>query len=307
MSNDHIVLGPKAIEALSGLGAGFTTTLVSHPLDFIKLRMQLDTKSPTQYQAFKSICHALSQSSVTASDRLSTAKLVKNIYRGVGPNIVGSTTAWGLYFTFYREYKNAMLDFTNHTYNDSNLNSAEYLMCAFCAGWTTSLLTNPIWVIKTRMIAKSRDAPGAYRSIWDGIKNIYRYEGILGYYKGLSPALLNVAQGALQFAIYDTFKHHIILKQGEKPRDLSTFEYLYASAISKMTATVSLYPLQVIRSRLQVNSSNKTTSARSIAWKIITEEGFRGLYKGLLANLFRVVPATCITFTVYENMRQYLS
>ncbi len=35
-------------------------------------------------------------------------------------------------------------------------------------------------------------------------------------------------------------------------------------------------------------------------------EGSRGFYKGLLPSLFRVVPACCITFVVYEHMMHWL-
>lgn len=35
-------------------------------------------------------------------------------------------------------------------------------------------------------------------------------------------------------------------------------------------------------------------------------EGARGFYKGLQASIFRVVPATMITFLVYENVSYYL-
>ncbi|VEU22517.1 DEKNAAC103380 [Brettanomyces naardenensis] len=299
-------LGPNAVETVAGLAAGFITTTVSHPLDFIKLRMQLDVVSATQWKAFTKICRDLITTSSTTNGITSPRKLIHNIYRGVGPNLLGSTTAWALYFTFYREYKNLMLDYMHSERIDSNLNSGQYLLCAFGAGWTTSLATNPIWVIKTRMISTSRATPGAYTSIIDGIRQIYRREGFKGYYKGLSPALLNVSQGALQFSIYDTTKHHLILKKGRKENDLTTLEYLYASATSKMIATISLYPLQVIRSRLQVNSGRKFESATNLVRRMTKEEGFKAFYKGVVANLIRVVPATCITFAVYENTRRYL-
>ena len=35
-------------------------------------------------------------------------------------------------------------------------------------------------------------------------------------------------------------------------------------------------------------------------------EGFRGFYKGLKPNLVRVVPATAITFVVYENVWHFV-
>ena len=35
-------------------------------------------------------------------------------------------------------------------------------------------------------------------------------------------------------------------------------------------------------------------------------EGFKGFYKGIVPNLLRVIPATAITFVVYENVSRAL-
>ena len=36
------------------------------------------------------------------------------------------------------------------------------------------------------------------------------------------------------------------------------------------------------------------------------EEGYRGFYRGLGTNLIRVLPGTCVTFVVYENIAHFL-
>ena len=36
--------------------------------------------------------------------------------------------------------------------------------------------------------------------------------------------------------------------------------------------------------------------------KTWAEEGVRGFYRGLGTNLVRVLPGTCVTFVVYENL-----
>jgi solute carrier family 25 folate transporter 32 len=41
------------------------------------------------------------------------------------------------------------------------------------------------------------------------------------------------------------------------------------------------------------------------AKKIAQAEGYVGFYKGLAPSVFRVLPGTCITFLVYENLTQY--
>ncbi|KAH3663838.1 hypothetical protein OGAPHI_005241 [Ogataea philodendri] len=282
------LLGSRSIETVSGLTAGFITTLISHPLDFLKLRLQLDTTSKTQLESFRQIRNKLLLDS-SANGVVQRSQLIRNIYRGVGPNLLGSTTAWGLYFSFYGEYKSLL---TASTQPAQSLGSSQYLMCAFAAGWSTSIFTNPIWVIKTRMISTSRASPGAYLSIKDGVLQIYKKEGVSGFYRGLSPALLSVSQGALQFSIYDTLKAHL---SGPSVH-LNTSQYLYASAVSKMISTVVFYPLQVVRSRLQIKHGRYgMVYAAKEVW---TREGLFGFYKGVFANLIRVVPATCITFAV---------
>jgi hypothetical protein len=35
-------------------------------------------------------------------------------------------------------------------------------------------------------------------------------------------------------------------------------------------------------------------------------EGVRGFYKGLGSNILRVLPATCVTFVVYESLAAWL-
>lgn len=297
------------IEAVAGLTSGMVTTLAAHPLDFIKLRLQLDTSNRPQWESFVRIYNHLISISSTNSGSLSFSKLTRNLYRGLGPNLIGSTTSWGMYFAFYRQYKNIILGmngFPNDSY--ANLKSWHYLTSAFAAGWSTSIITNPIWVIKTRMISTDRGSKNAYNSIWHGIKQIYNNEGIVGFYRGITPALFNVAQGAVQLSIYDLLKNYKLqnrLIEGNGER-LDTFEYLYLSAISKMVATCVFYPLQVIRARLQV-SVGTLEGPIQLTTSLFRQEGTKGFYKGLPANLCRVVPATCLTFVVYEETKHLLS
>jgi solute carrier family 25 (mitochondrial folate transporter), member 32 len=81
-----------------------------------------------------------------------------------------------------------------------------------------------------------------------------------------------------------------------------------------MTASVATYPHEVIRTRLQVqrhllakgqgiNSAPLVPESHSQRYKgviktgakIVTDEGWRGLYKGLSINLVRTVPNSAIT------------
>jgi solute carrier family 25 (mitochondrial folate transporter), member 32 len=84
---------------------------------------------------------------------------------------------------------------------------------------------------------------------------------------------------------------------------------MIASAIAKAAASVVAYPHEVLRARFQYqlkSDSSHYTSLREACHRIHLEEGIRGFYKGLTANLCRVVPSSAVTFLVYEFVVNHL-
>lgn len=189
----------------------------------------------------------------------------------------------------------------------------------YIKGVLTAILTNPIWVIKTRMLSTGQRAPGAYSSMTAGIRKIYRDEGIKGFYRGLTPSLFGVTHGALQFMAYEQLKRYrsrtavapppdaMPESALEQTRELTNMDYLALSGLSKVFAGSVTYPYQLLRARLQTYDAAGTY--RGVGDAIVQtwrKEGFVGFYKGLGPNLLRVLPSTWITFLVYENVRIYL-
>ncbi|TFY66298.1 hypothetical protein EVG20_g4790 [Dentipellis fragilis] len=307
--------------AVAGLGAGVVAVLCMHPLDLLKVKFQVATESP-KGGVGKAIWAALSN--------IKEREGWRGLYRGVGPNIVGNASSWGLYFLFYNQLKQRV----SGDNPDMPMSAGQYLLCSAEAsphpssparadailmlvpGAVTAILTNPIWVVKVRMFTSTADSPTAYRGLWDGFKTIYHHEGIKGLYRGTSLALFGVSNGALQFMTYEEMKRWAFerkKKQFQKagkaytPDDdkLSNTAYTIMSGSSKLAALTATYPYQVVRSRLQNVSEYTTSENRSMttivksAWK---NEGVAGFYRGLGTNLVRVLPGTCVTFVVYENL-----
>ena len=129
-------------------------------------------------------------------------------------------------------------------------------------------------------------------------------EGWPSLYKGLGPSLLGITHVAVQFPLYEHLK--TILKRNEKKK-LSNQDILFASSFSKMIASLSTYPHEVIRTRLQtqVAHSNHLDKAKyrsliQASRVIYKEEGMLGFYKGLFTNLLRTVPASAMSLLIYE-------
>ncbi|KAL9933153.1 hypothetical protein V8E36_007871 [Tilletia maclaganii] len=169
--------------------------------------------------------------------------------------------------------------------------------------------------------APASGSAGAYNTLWSSLRHIYATEGIRGLWKGAGLALVGVSNGAIQFATYEQLKRwrtkatlaKMQAKQGGDPSkvvlaeetsvQLPNFEYVVISGSAKMIAITITYPYQVVRSRIQNHSTahlypNIPTCIRLT----YANEGLRAFYKGMAANAFRILPGTCVTFVVYENV-----
>ncbi|KAI9826807.1 MAG: hypothetical protein M1832_005745 [Thelocarpon impressellum] len=288
MTERHAAPPTPLVETAAGFSAGIVSTAAVHPLDIIKTRLQLNPSSS-------------SSSNLGASLRI-TRDIVRNegslrgLYRGFTPNALGSSVSWGLYFLFYSSLKTTLA--THHARRDDgigsrSLSSGEYFLASAAAGLATAAATNPIWVLKTRMLASGRAAPGAYRGVAHGARLILATEGIKGFYRGLTPSLLGVSHGAVQFALYERLRnwrsrshavprsdsaHHI---DSHTRKDLSNTDTLLISAVAKVAAGTLTYPFQLVRARLQTYDADATyRSTGDAVRRTWTREGLGGFYKG---------------------------
>ncbi|MCJ1248332.1 hypothetical protein MMC30_005549 [Trapelia coarctata] len=288
-------LPPSLIETIAGFTAGIATTIAVHPLDLIKTRLQVDrTSSSLPGSSPRVIRHILQNEGGVSA-----------LYRGLGPNLVGNSVSWGLYFLWYDKVKRGIARYRG---GGQSLSYYDYFLASGTAGLLTAVCTNPIWVIKTRMLSTSATHTGAYTSILDGTRRIYRTDGLPGFYRGLVPSLFGISHGALQFMAYEQLKILGTTRLPKGQHELSNLDTLVSSGLSKIFAGSITYPYQVIRARLQTYDAEVMyRSARDAVGQVWRREGLRGFYKGLGPNLLRVVPSNCVTFLVYENTRGYLS
>lgn len=284
------MLSYRQKEALLGFSAGTLSTIVNHPLDVVKIRLQLDAKLPSQLEAFNSVLQSLRGGKRTAT--------IRNIYRGLPINLIGNAASWGLYFTIYNDLKKTI---------DLGSNYQTYLGCSLLTGLLVAFITNPIWVLKTRLLSTNKNFPNAYKSTWDGIVSIYKNEGPTAFFRGFTPSLVLVCQGALYFTLYDSLKHHRRLQT-----ELSFWDYLAMTLSAKIVSTCVFYPFQLFKSRLQSYNFQLESIGlakmgfREVVKKTYKNEGVAGFYKGLYVNLARTLPAACVTFMTYEYVKKAL-
>ncbi|KAJ8920403.1 hypothetical protein NQ315_005269 [Exocentrus adspersus] len=279
---------------VAGISGGVTSTVILHPLDVIKIRFAVNDGRLHKTPKYNGIINAFTT--------ILHKEGVKGLYRGLTPNVWGAGSSWGLYFLFYNAIKTHM----QKGDTDIQLPASTHLLAASEAGLMTLLITNPLWVVKTRLCLQFDTSTQAYNGMMDALVKIYKTDGVKGYYKGFIPGVFGVSHGAVQFMVYEEMKKYYSHYYNQPlSAKLGTIEYLTFAAISKLIAVSVTYPYQVVRARLQ-NQHYQYQGVLDCVKQTWRYEGWRGFYKGLGTNLIRVTPATMITFLTYENVSHLL-
>jgi adenine nucleotide transporter 17 len=127
------------------------------------------------------------------------------------------------------------------------------------AGSATVLITNPIWVVNTRMT----------------FLKIIREDGPGRLFAGVLPALVLVINPILQYTIFEQLKQVL-----EKRRKVTATDSFLLGALGKLAATSITYPYITVKSRAHVATGEGREGMTASLKRIVREEGVAGLYGG---------------------------
>lgn len=249
-----------------------------------------------------------SDSLMSACARVYREEGLASFWRGNFTSCVHRFPYSAINFTVY----SALHGFVNDSLDVEERPSSR-LVCGAVAGATACIACYPLDLVRTRLTVQSSDY---YRGIMHCLSRIVQEEGPLGLYKGLGMSLfVSVPSLAISFSVYGTIKHSLV--SADRPfaslvtgtaqhKSLSTYGSCLAGAASGITASLILFPADVIRRRMQVRTEGRNRRVLKEFLRIIRNEGFRGLYRGILPEVLKVSPMVGIQFTVYENIIRLL-
>ncbi|CAJ2674145.1 unnamed protein product [Trifolium pratense] len=331
---------------LAGAGGGIIAQILTYPLQAVNTRQQTERTLKKNKQSLlpQSSNTTTTDSSSSPGFFVQIFQVIGNegwggLYSGLKPSLLGTAASQNkaVAIAAARKLKG---------HGDGTVGMFGWLVVAAIAGSLNVLFTNPIWVLVTRMQTHNQaerkimeekkellrkaasESMLAGSTLEDRLEElnstkpkpfgtihaaneVYNEAGIVGFWKGVIPALIMVCNPSIQFMIYESSLKRLRAKRSAKKQgntSITALEVFIVGAIAKLGATVTTYPLLVVKSRLQAkqeiggSNSLRYSGTFDAILKMIRYEGLPGFYKGMSTKIVQSVFAASVLFMVKEEL-----
>ena len=251
---------------------GFISQGLTWPMEYLKTTKQLPRYSKS------SILNTLITDVKTNG--------ITTVYRGIAPQLISSIPRSAIRFTVYENLSNKLKD------ENENLSNGKKFFSGLVAGGIEAVtVMTPAEVIKVQTINKGISVPNV-------IKNIYKENGILGFYKGgLETTLRQGTTQGISFLVYDKSK-----KIYERNHYIDNYSGVLAGMTGGTMAVLVNNPIDAIKTYKQCDGVSRNLI--TIGKEILEAKGFKGFYNGAALRISRVAPLHGITFFTYEWLKK---
>ncbi|KAK4985334.1 Mitochondrial succinate-fumarate transporter [Elasticomyces elasticus] len=292
-----------ATNLIAGGGAGMTEALVCHPLDTIKVRMQLSRRARAPGVKRRGF--------VQTGVEIVKRETPLGLYKGLGAVMTGIVPKMAIRFTSYEWYKQALAS------SSGEITSRATFLAGLAAGVTEAVaVVTPMEVIKIRLQAQHHsmadplDVP-KYRNAAHAMYTVVKEEGVRALYRGVSlTALRQGTNQAVNFTAYTEFKAFLQARQADTSAELPSWQTACIGLVSGAMGPLSNAPIDTIKTRLQKTPSEPGETALGrivgISQNMWKQEGIRAFWMGITPRVMRVAPGQAVTFAVYEYLKGVL-
>ncbi|XP_026866054.1 calcium-binding mitochondrial carrier protein SCaMC-2-B isoform X1 [Electrophorus electricus] len=133
-----------------------------------------------------------------------------------------------------------------------------------------------------------------------GFSQMIREGGVRSLWRGNGINVLKIApESAIKFMAYEQIKRVI----GSNQETLGILERLVAGSLAGVIAQSSIYPMEVLKTRLALGKTGQYSGIMDCGKRILQKEGLAAFYKGYIPNMLGIIPYAGIDLAVYETLK----
>ncbi|CAG7557013.1 unnamed protein product [Fusarium equiseti] len=297
-------------DVLYGSVAGAVGKYIEYPFDTVKVRLQSQPDHlPLRYTG---PLDCFRQS--IKSDG------VLGLYRGITAPLVGAAAETSSLFLF-ESLGRELLFASNLASREQGLSLPHLWLTGAFSGAFTSFVLTPIELVKCRIQApmSADGSAGVPLRPIPVIKQVFRHEGLRGFWHGQLGTLIREAGGGSAWfgaketvtTMFYQLKTKTATSAAEKQKILETPLPFWQQAIAGASAGVSynflFFPADTIKSRMQTAAVSDLHQRRtfwqegSMLWK---QHGIRGMYRGCGVTCLRSAPSSAFIFMIYDGLKR---
>lgn len=268
LPNDNVA------HALAGAGGGLLSMVLTYPLITLSTRAQVESKKAES-------------KFIDAVQRIVAREGISGLYSGINSALFGISVTNFVYYYWYEwtrgSFEKAAIKAGRA---GQKLTTIESMIAGAIAGSATVIITNPIWVVNTRVTTRRQSEEGDLEAgtkpsrpptTIGTLMSLLKNEGPQALFSGVLPALVLVMNPILQYTLFEQMKNAV-----EKRRPMTPTIVFFLGALGKLFATSITYPYITVKSQMHVAAhSEKKEGMTEALRRVVRNEGYAGLYKGI--------------------------
>ncbi|KAI1828695.1 amino acid transporter arg-13 [Xylaria intraflava] len=303
----------EVVEDLTyGSIAGIVGKYIEYPFDTVKVRLQSQPDHlPPRYTGPLD-CF---RQSLKADGFL-------GLYRGISAPLFGAAAETSSLFFFERIGRETVYA-SGYCARDQALPLSALWFTGAFAGAFTSVVLTPIELVKCKVQvpASVNGMTPAVPSVMSVIRDVYKHEGIKGFWHGQMGTFLRESGGcaawfgtkATATKMFYLLNERSATSQLEKDalaaKPLPLWQQAVAGASAGMSYNFLFFPADTIKSRMQtapVGGTKKNLTFMQESKALWAQHGLRGFYRGCGITVLRSAPSSAFIFTVFDSLKRHL-
>ncbi|XP_072500279.1 mitochondrial adenyl nucleotide antiporter SLC25A24-B-like [Notamacropus eugenii] len=167
------------------------------------------------------------------------------------------------------------------------------------AGAFSRTCTAPLERLKVLMQARALPPVTTLKS---GFETMLREGGFFSLWKGNYVNVLKIApETSIRYWSYEKYKNLLATERNT----MGIMDRFVSGSLAEITAQTLIYPLEVLKTRLTLDSTSRYTGISNCVQKMMKYEGFKTFYKSYVPNILGIIPYAGVDLAVFETLKNF--